>query len=129
MVRALWFIHQPDRVTQNVSNVLSADWQHQNIWKNNIFFTCVVTAFLRTGNPCVTLQFTCLDKVNFYITFISELLQGFNETIKLLFLYMKPKKKWLNTVYIFCRKTQQLELKMKTREVVILCVIEEKLFF
>ena len=35
----------------------------------------------------------------------------------------------LNTVYIFCRKTQQLELKMKTREVVILCVIEEKLFF
>ena len=97
--------------------------------KITFFFTCVVTAFLRTGNPCVTLQFTFLDKVNFYITFISELLQGFNETIKLLFLYMKPKKKWLNTVYIFCRKTQQLELKMKTREVVILCVIEEKLFF
>ena len=36
MVRVLWFIHQPDRVAQNASNVSSADWQHQTHLKNSL---------------------------------------------------------------------------------------------
>ena len=42
MVRVLWFIHQPDRVAQNVSNVSSADWQHQTHLKNSDIFSHVL---------------------------------------------------------------------------------------
>ena len=45
MVKVLPFIHQPDRVARKASAVSASD--------THIFFTCVVTAFLRAGNHCV----------------------------------------------------------------------------
>ena len=57
MVRASPFIHQPDRVARKASDVLAADWLYQRHVKNIVFFfTCIVWAFLRAGNPCITLQ-------------------------------------------------------------------------
>ena len=57
MVRASPFIHQPDRVARKASDVLAADWLYQrHVKKHRIFFTCIVWAFLRAGNPCITLQ-------------------------------------------------------------------------
>ena len=37
----------------------AADWPYQHTWKNTIFFffNCVVTGFLRAGNPCISPQF------------------------------------------------------------------------
>ena len=58
MVKALPFIHQPDRVARKASDVSAADWRNQKHGKIiSYFFTCVVTAFLRAGNPCVIPQF------------------------------------------------------------------------
>ena len=55
MVKALPFIHQPDRVARKASDVSAADWRYQtHVKKYRIFFTSVVTAFLRAGNPCTT---------------------------------------------------------------------------
>ena len=52
IVKALLFIHQPDRVALKASDVSAADWLYQHT-----FFTCVVTAFLRARNPRITSQF------------------------------------------------------------------------
>ena len=52
-VKALPFIHQPYCVAPKASDVSAADWLYQY----DIFFTCVATAFLRAGNPCITPQF------------------------------------------------------------------------
>ena len=38
IVRALPFIHQPDRVAPKASDVSAADWLYQHTWKNTIFF-------------------------------------------------------------------------------------------
>ena len=48
------FIDQHDRVAQKACDVSAADWQYQTLCKINMFFFCVVTAFLRAGNPCNT---------------------------------------------------------------------------
>ena len=46
MVKALPFIHQPDRVARKASDVSAADWRYQTqVKKYRFFFTCVVTAF------------------------------------------------------------------------------------
>ena len=48
MVKALPFIHKPDRVARKASDVSAADWRNQTHVKNiSYFFTCVVTTFLR----------------------------------------------------------------------------------
>ena len=50
MVKAL-----PDRVARKASDVSAADWRCQTqVKRYRIFFTCVVKAFLRAGNPCIT---------------------------------------------------------------------------
>ena len=54
MAKALLFIDQPDRVARKASEVSAADWQSQTHVKNIVFFTCVVTASLKAGNPCKT---------------------------------------------------------------------------
>ena len=56
MVEALLFFRQPDRVARKACNVSAADWRYQtHVKKYRIFFfTCVVKAFLRAGNPCIT---------------------------------------------------------------------------
>ena len=57
IVKALPFIHQPDRVAPKASDVSAADCLYQHTReKIRYFFTCVVTAFLRAGNPCLTPQ-------------------------------------------------------------------------
>ena len=56
MVRASPFIHQPDRVARKASDVSAADWLYQRHEKTSYFFTCIVWAFLRAENPCITLQ-------------------------------------------------------------------------
>ena len=38
IVKALPFIHQPDRVASKASDVSAADWLYQHRWKNTIFF-------------------------------------------------------------------------------------------
>ena len=38
IVKALPFIHQPDRVAPKASDVSAADWLYQHTWKNTIFF-------------------------------------------------------------------------------------------
>ena len=38
IVKALPFIHQPDRVAPKASDVSAADWLYQHRWKNTIFF-------------------------------------------------------------------------------------------
>ena len=38
MVKALPFIHQPDRAARKASGVLAADWRYQTRGKNTIFF-------------------------------------------------------------------------------------------
>ena len=56
IVKALPFIHQPDRVTPKASDVKLIGYI--NTYKKISYFsTCVVTAFLRAGNPCITPQF------------------------------------------------------------------------
>ena len=60
-MKALPFIHQPDRVARKASDVSAADWQYQHTRKNIVFFTCVVMAFLRAGNPCIK---TVVYKIN-----------------------------------------------------------------
>ena len=37
-MKALLFIHQPDRVVQKASDVSAADWLYQQTWKNIVFF-------------------------------------------------------------------------------------------
>ena len=54
MIKAFPFIHQPDQVVQKTIDVPAADCRYQTREKNHIFFMCVVTAFLRAGNPCIT---------------------------------------------------------------------------
>ena len=55
MVKALLFIHQPDRVARKASDVSAADWQYQtHVKKYDIFSSVLLTAFLRAGNPRVT---------------------------------------------------------------------------
>ena len=38
IVKALPFIHQPDRGAPKASDVSAADWQYQHTWKNTTFF-------------------------------------------------------------------------------------------
>ena len=45
IVKALPFIHQPDWVVPKESDVQAADWLYQHMWKNTIFFTCVVLIY------------------------------------------------------------------------------------
>ena len=45
IVKALPFIHQPDRVAPKASDVSAADWLYQH------------TTFVRARNPCITPQF------------------------------------------------------------------------
>ena len=55
MVKALPFIHQPDRVARKACEVSATDWQYQtHVKKYRFFFMCVVTAFVRAGNPGIT---------------------------------------------------------------------------
>ena len=57
IVKALPFIHQPDRVAPKASDVQQL-FGHINTREYiRYFFTLVVTAFLRAGNPCITPQF------------------------------------------------------------------------
>ena len=54
-MKALPFIHQPDRMAQNASDASVAD---RCVSKKVILILHVsVTAFLRAGNPCETQQF------------------------------------------------------------------------
>ena len=57
IAKALPFIYQPDCVAPKTSDVLSGDWLINTREKVRYFFTCVVTAFLRARNPCITPQF------------------------------------------------------------------------
>ena len=55
MVKASPFIHQPDRVERKANDVSATVWRYQkHVKKYGIFFTCVVTAFHRARNPCIT---------------------------------------------------------------------------
>ena len=54
IVKVLPFIRQPDRMARKASDVSAADWRYQTREKIRYFLTCVVTAFLRAGNPCIT---------------------------------------------------------------------------
>ena len=59
VVKALPFIHQPDREARKANDVSTAYWRYQTLVKKKAyFFTSVITAFLRAGNPCLTPQFT-----------------------------------------------------------------------
>ena len=51
MMRALIGWHE------KTNEVVAADWRYQTDVKLSYFSRCIVTAFLRAGNPCVTLQF------------------------------------------------------------------------
>ena len=57
MVKALPFIRQPDRLARKGSDVSAADWRYQTHVEKDHFFTCVVAAFLRAGNPFITPYF------------------------------------------------------------------------
>ena len=57
IVKALPFIHQPNRMAPKASDVSLADWLYQHTWKSTIFFTFFVTVFLRAENPSITPQF------------------------------------------------------------------------
>ena len=46
--------NQPHRVARKASDVSAADWRCKTREKISYFFTCVVTSFLRAGNPCIT---------------------------------------------------------------------------
>ena len=50
MVKALPFIHQPDREAQLISDI-------KHTWKISYLLTCVVTDFLGAINPRITPQF------------------------------------------------------------------------
>ena len=52
-VKALVFIHQPDRVAPKANDVSAADWLYQHTWKKYDIFS----PFLRAGTPCITPQF------------------------------------------------------------------------
>ena len=45
MVKALPFIHQPDRVARKVSDVSAADWRNQTYVKNISYFSRVLLRF------------------------------------------------------------------------------------
>ena len=57
IVKALPFIHQPDRVAPKASDVSAADWLYQHTWKNTKFFHVCCYGFSQAGNPCITPQF------------------------------------------------------------------------
>ena len=63
MVKASPFIHQPDQVVQKVSDVLAADWWYHAYMKKYDIFSCIVMAFLRAQNPCITPQFMWWNEV------------------------------------------------------------------
>ena len=48
IVKALPFIHQPDRVAPKASDVSAADWLYQQTWKNTIFFHVYCCGFSRS---------------------------------------------------------------------------------
>ena len=54
MVKALPFIHHPDRVARKARDMSVADWRYQTREKISYFFRFVVTVFPRAGNSCVT---------------------------------------------------------------------------
>ena len=54
MVETSPFLHQPDRVARKASDVQQLIGDIKHTWKIRCFFSCVVTAFLRAGNPCIT---------------------------------------------------------------------------
>ena len=56
IVKALPFIHQPDRVAPKASDVQQLFGYINTREYIRYFFTLVVTAFLRAGNPCITPQ-------------------------------------------------------------------------
>ena len=64
MAKALLFIHQPDWVARKASDVSAAGWRYQTHVKNIVFFTCVVTAFPKPGNPWE--HCSSYDKINFH---------------------------------------------------------------
>ena len=53
MVKALPFIHHPDRVARKARDMSVADWRYQTREKIS-YFSGVVTVFPRAGNSCVT---------------------------------------------------------------------------
>ena len=59
MVKALPFIHQPDRVVRKASDVSAADWLYQTHVKIYRIFSRVLFRLfrLRAGNPCITPKF------------------------------------------------------------------------
>ena len=44
-MKALLFIHQPDRVALKASDVSAADWLYQHTWKNIVFFHLCCCSF------------------------------------------------------------------------------------
>ena len=57
IVKALPFIHQPDRGRQRLVTCKQLIGYINTREKIRYLFTCVVTTFLRAGNPCITPQF------------------------------------------------------------------------
>ena len=53
IVKASLFIHQPDRVEPKSSDIKQLIGYINTHEKIRYFFTCVVTAFLRAGNPLI----------------------------------------------------------------------------
>ena len=56
-VKALPFIHQPDRVARKASDARAADWRYQTHVKKYRIFSRVFTALFRAGNHFITPQF------------------------------------------------------------------------
>ena len=54
IVKALPFIHQPDRVVRKVKTCQQLIGDIKHVKKIRYFFTCVVTAFHRARNPFIT---------------------------------------------------------------------------
>ena len=57
IVKALPFIHQPDRVAPKAGDVSAAGLLYQHTWKNTKFFHACCYGFYRAVNPCLTPHF------------------------------------------------------------------------
>ena len=73
-MKALPFIHQPDRVAEKASDVSAANWLYQYSWKNKIFFHVCCYGFSRSQkslyNTAVYVIKCFLLRGNFHTTTI-----------------------------------------------------------
>ena len=69
MVKALPFIHQPDRMARKASDVSAADWRYQTRVKMSHFFTCIVMIKHYNHTEICSPEFFLVNRISLLICF------------------------------------------------------------